>query len=97
MLCWFQAALITNKFNLAMTLIRKARDAAQLKTVNKDSANLFHILCHKAQGNTQLELQLRVRDCVRYLWSYVSKEDISTLVSDWMIMLCCHVHRLPTC
>ena len=40
--------------------MRKIDDSKLLKTVNKTSSNLFHVLCEHANPDQQLELQLRV-------------------------------------
>ena len=57
-----KAAFKTNKFNLALTLIRKQTDDAKLTTVDSEERNLLHWLA-LSKPNTATDLQTRV-SCV---------------------------------
>ena len=53
-----EAALHVNKYNLALTFVRKQRNNDELKVTNSDGRNLWHVLMLTA--DSQVPLQLRV-------------------------------------
>ena len=55
-----KAAFKTNKFNLALSLVRKQRDAAKLCTVDTENRNLNHWLALSKCSAAGPELQKRV-------------------------------------
>ena len=57
-----KAAFKTHKFNLALTLIRKQKHAARLRTIDDEERNLLHWLA-LAKPSMAGDLQVRVGVC----------------------------------
>lgn len=58
-----EAALTVNKYNLALTFLRKQRHDYELQTINKDGRNLWHVLVMTA--DRQEDMQLRIAEVLR--------------------------------
>ena len=63
----FQTALITRRYNLALTLLWKAKDNTLLTKLNKDRQTLLHVLALKSKANahqaTQKRASMRLKKC----------------------------------
>ena len=75
-LCFLQATLRVNKFNFAMTLIRKCKDRGKLQGTNTDGQNLFHIMANHCSPTSHTDMQMKVGNYptpVPYHLAYVLK------------------------
>uniref|UniRef100_T1IYM8 Poly [ADP-ribose] polymerase n=1 Tax=Strigamia maritima TaxID=126957 RepID=T1IYM8_STRMM len=59
-----EAALSTNKFRLALSLIARIKDSTKLRASDSQNLNLLHLLAYKADPDEQTVLQIRVAEAL---------------------------------
>ena len=81
----FQAALVTGKFNLALSLIRKVRNNTDLSIKLDNGQNLAHVLARQANENT---LAVRPHINLKFPRQYISLIQMNRILKQLQVENC---------